>query len=347
MPRHKQKTVGVLVLGDVGRSPRMQYHALSLASELSVGRVVLAGYAGSRCVPAVEAHVSTGRVQLLLLREELLPRPRSKLAYLAYAPAKAVLKFVQLLWALLVRSPRLDVLLVQTPPAIPTLAAAWLVRALTGCLVVVDWHNLGFSVLRHGGLGARHPFVLLSYAYEALLGRCLDAHLCVTFAMAEWLRARWRVKALPLHDRPPAFFKRATLEQKHRLLLKLRPALFPVWPAKPAPGSPTVSRDPWADGATPWTAVGRCGQLEAVAGAPALLVSSTSWSADEDFAILLSALVTLDTALLAGEAEGRDQVPPCPPRLLYPHLCVYLHAFIHSIYWTPLLPGAPRFYIYI
>ena len=41
----------VLVLGDVGRSPRMQYHALSLAKHMP--RVYLIGYRGERCVPAV------------------------------------------------------------------------------------------------------------------------------------------------------------------------------------------------------------------------------------------------------------------------------------------------------
>lgn len=40
------KTVQVLVLGDIGRSPRMQYHALSIAKH--GGRVYLIGYQGMR-----------------------------------------------------------------------------------------------------------------------------------------------------------------------------------------------------------------------------------------------------------------------------------------------------------
>jgi hypothetical protein len=46
----------VLVLGDVGRSPRMQYHALSLAGEDPAMDVSLVGYRGERCIPAVEEH---------------------------------------------------------------------------------------------------------------------------------------------------------------------------------------------------------------------------------------------------------------------------------------------------
>ncbi|KAF0755132.1 hypothetical protein AaE_005075, partial [Aphanomyces astaci] len=49
-PRH----VVVLVLGDVGRSPRMQYHAVSL-SKMPNTKVTLVGYEGERCVPQLLA----------------------------------------------------------------------------------------------------------------------------------------------------------------------------------------------------------------------------------------------------------------------------------------------------
>lgn len=51
-----RRTAVVLVLGDVGRSPRMQYHALSLAEHDDRTEVALVGYRGERCIPAVEAH---------------------------------------------------------------------------------------------------------------------------------------------------------------------------------------------------------------------------------------------------------------------------------------------------
>jgi beta-1,4-mannosyltransferase len=43
----KTKTsVQILVLGDIGRSPRMQYHALSIAR--NDGQVVIIGYTGTK-----------------------------------------------------------------------------------------------------------------------------------------------------------------------------------------------------------------------------------------------------------------------------------------------------------
>jgi len=45
--------VVVAVLGDVGRSPRMQYHANSFSKCKGVGKVTLLGYEGEQCMPIV------------------------------------------------------------------------------------------------------------------------------------------------------------------------------------------------------------------------------------------------------------------------------------------------------
>ena len=54
MPGQQRIRVSVVVLGDVGRSPRMLYHALALASALAEIDVV--GYAGSALDPAARDH---------------------------------------------------------------------------------------------------------------------------------------------------------------------------------------------------------------------------------------------------------------------------------------------------
>lgn len=50
----ERKSVCVVVVGDVGRSPRMQYHALSLAKEGFDVEVI--GYAGSEPIPELREH---------------------------------------------------------------------------------------------------------------------------------------------------------------------------------------------------------------------------------------------------------------------------------------------------
>ena len=51
------------------------------------------------------------------------------------------------LLATLLRLPKPDVILVQNPPAAPTLAVAWLAARLRGARLVIDWHNLSHTIL--------------------------------------------------------------------------------------------------------------------------------------------------------------------------------------------------------
>lgn len=89
-------TVLVLVLGDIGRSPRMQYHALSIARH--GGHVQLIGYLESEPLPAL---IDNPKVTIIPLSSP----PKSwqtsnKLAFLVYAPLKVVFQVLNL-WRVL------------------------------------------------------------------------------------------------------------------------------------------------------------------------------------------------------------------------------------------------------
>ena len=55
----------------------------------------------------------------------------------------------------------------KNPPSIPTLALAWLVSRITGSKVIIDWHNLGYSILALK-FGEKHLFVRI-YRWYVLL----------------------------------------------------------------------------------------------------------------------------------------------------------------------------------
>lgn len=85
--------VAVVVLGDVGRSPRMQYHTLSLAN--AGHRVSLIGYEGEECVPELENCAAVHKT--LIAPPTRLPlccclrsRPSSRLLYLLSLPLRVV-----------------------------------------------------------------------------------------------------------------------------------------------------------------------------------------------------------------------------------------------------------------
>src|SRR5262245_26643655 len=116
----------LLVVGDLGRSPRMQYHARALAAD-GVD-VDLVGYEG---VPLPIMLTSDPRVRVHRLKE---PRTRgragrSTILYGLFAVVDACLASARLL-ATLMRMRRPDLLLVQNPPSFPTLQVAWIVARL-------------------------------------------------------------------------------------------------------------------------------------------------------------------------------------------------------------------------
>lgn len=150
----------VLVLGDVGRSPRMQYHALSLARLAPERlRVSLAGHAGESCVPDIAAQAN---LDVVTFAPRMTRLPRGPL-FAALAPIKALVQLAQLLWLLLVTVGRFDLVLLQNPPTIPTFVVVWLCCRLRRAAFVIDWHNLGFSILALS-LGDRHPLVRVRLA---------------------------------------------------------------------------------------------------------------------------------------------------------------------------------------
>ena len=79
-------------------------------------------------------------------------------SFLLFAAVKILSLVLQLLHVLLWRIPAPDYILVQNPPSIPALLVVWFAALLRGSVVVIDWHNLGFSVLAIS-LGPKHPFV--------------------------------------------------------------------------------------------------------------------------------------------------------------------------------------------
>ena len=236
----------MVVLGDFGRSPRMQYHALALAK--SGINVDVVAYDGTPLLPAVRTHP---RILLHLLH----PSPARQKDGLPSALIAALMALrvgkqsLQLLWMLGWRLPKPDFILVQNPPAIPTLLIALIAARVRSARLVIDWHNFGFSML---ALQFKRENLLVRLArwYEQTLGRHGDRHLCVSRAMSSELATHWGIPGgIVLYDRPAAQFSPAPPETRHNFIDRIVAELnFPR----------------------------NRGQR------PGLIVYPTSWTADED-----------------------------------------------------------------
>lgn len=93
----------------------------------------------------------------------------------------------------LVKNGRFHILLVQNPPAIPTLLVCWFYCKLFRAKFIIDWHNYAYSILALS-VGSNHILVRISQFFEKHVGRLADDNLCVTRAMKNDLRVKWKIK---------------------------------------------------------------------------------------------------------------------------------------------------------
>jgi beta-1,4-mannosyltransferase len=192
-----------------------------------------------------------------LLRSRTLP-------FVVAGPLKVLWQVWSLFYTLAYVTKSSRWLLVQNPPSIPTLAIAMVICFLRNTHLIIDWHNYGWTILA-GTRGENNPFVRISKYYEAFLGSWAPtASFTVTHAMQKQLQNEpynLRSPIFTLHDRPAAIFQPiSSTEARKNFLERL----------------PETSNH----------------AEKILAGKTRLLVSSTSWTPDEDFNLLLEALCT-------------------------------------------------------
>uniref|UniRef100_X1Z4C9 Chitobiosyldiphosphodolichol beta-mannosyltransferase n=1 Tax=Capitella teleta TaxID=283909 RepID=X1Z4C9_CAPTE len=271
-----EKRVSVVVVGDIGRSPRMQYHSLSFSK--SGYSVDLIGYSGS--IP----HEDVLKSESIKLHHMFQP-PKLLLGFprLAAYAIKTIWQGTFLLIALLT-VPKSSHILIQDPPGLPGLAACWLVAKIQKSRFIIDWHNYGYSILALA-TGQHHPLVKIAHRFERIFGRLSSGNICVTNAMQKDLHENWNIRACTMHDRPPAIFQETCIEKQHRLMKSLSEE-YPEFKSRSTPANESSVR----------TFVDKDGHPHLRDKRPALLVSSTSWTGDEDFGILLAALERYEKA---------------------------------------------------
>ncbi|CAH9099126.1 unnamed protein product [Cuscuta epithymum] len=287
----------VVVLGDIGRSPRMQYHALSLARQAHL-EVDIVAYGGSDPHSAVLEHPSIHIHRMT--QWPSTPQTLSKMLRPFMLMLKPLVQFVMLLWYLCVKIPAPDVFIVQNPPSVPTLVAVKWASWLRHSAFVIDWHNFGYTLLALS-LGRNSRFVTLYNWIEKHYGRMANGSLCVTKAMQHELAQNWSINATVLYDQSPEFFRPASLEEKHKLFCRINKSLR----------EPYGCQDCLSYDITPFTTqTGKDIYLKQ--NRPAVIVSSTSWTPDEDFEILLEAAVMYDRRVAAilneDDSHGKELV---------------------------------------
>ena len=251
----------VIALADLGKSARMQYHARALSA--SGVDVDLVGFEGTALPKSI---VDDPRVTVHRFSTSTTRYRQTNGTTYAIAAAYDTLRIGIRLWSVLRHLNRATLVLMQDPQAFPTIVVARLTLGAKGVRFVIDWHNLGFTILRQR-IGGWHPAVRLLRWYERRCARRADANICVSRGMAAWMQTRFGVaRPTVLYDRPASVF--APIERSERE--RFKQGLF--------------------------------GRLGVRLTGNALIVCPTSWTEDEDFDLVVDAVYRLEDRIRGWEA---------------------------------------------
>lgn len=263
----KQKTISIFVLGDLGHSPRICYQARSFAKW---GYLVnLCGY--------VETYPPSDIIDDSNI--ELFPidaiKNNSGLPYLLFALKKIILQAVQLL-LLLSKLKGSDYILIQNPPSVPILVLTTIYTQLLSrnTKIVIDWHNLNYSILNLRYNNLKHPVVRAVKLYERFFGAFAHIHLTVTQMMGSFLTTEFGFdpqSIVVLHDRPADHFQPIRDSSERQAILESNNDLFE-------------------------DVVNSISEYK-------IVMSSTSFTPDEDFNILLDALTQYEAVSTAHDPK--------------------------------------------
>ncbi|XP_034194976.2 chitobiosyldiphosphodolichol beta-mannosyltransferase [Osmia lignaria lignaria] len=280
----KRKNVCVLVLGDLGRSPRMQYHVTSFVKEGFT--VDFIGYPGA--LPLKEIRENP-QIRIYYLSSP--PSLENKLSLFLCYVIKTLWQSFNLLWILFYKHIPTH-MLVQNPPAIPTIPICWLYCIIVDSHFTIDWHNYAFTLM---GLSLTNDHLLVKFAktIEMYCGSKAHDNFCVSQAMRKDLQLNWKIKAEVLYDRPTNEFHPISLKEKHMFLMKLSKK-YNVFKGQ-------------KENTTIFTECTK-NEIQLSSKRSGFIVSSTSWTEDEDFSILLNALEEYENMIVQGICNLPDLI---------------------------------------
>lgn len=267
--KKKLNEIVVVVLGDIGRSPRITYQARSFLQHGYY--VTMCGYLESE-IPSFlyDENVDVKGIKVVKNTKKL-PFP----VFAAYKASMQILDLISVLSDTITDKTRY--VLIQNPPCLPLLAVLSLLKSTTcpHIEIIVDWHNLNYTILNLRFHNLKHPLVRLMKKYEMFFSRKYsDLNFTVTNGMRKFLIDQFKLKAdniITLYDRPASKFSPLKDEKEFNAIVK-DTEIFKG-----------IDFNRLTD---------------------KIIITSTSFTADEDFHVLTDALIKLDERL-SNETSGK------------------------------------------
>ena len=247
--------VAILVLGDLNRSPRMLNHCVAISESFpNINEISLIGYDSNDIRNDINSNPKIKRYNISKLINNLsnfLPR-----FLFIFTSFFKILFQIFSMFFILIRIPKFQFLILQNPPGIPSMFICWIVCKLRSAKFIIDWHNYGFTILKVNN----RPKIIVNIAekYEKFFGKKSHMNFCVSQAEKRDLKKNFGIDAICLPDKPVlGLFKFLTQEQAPELYKKYKEL--------------------------------NC--LLDKENKPIIMISSTSWTPDEDFNMLLNCFI--------------------------------------------------------
>ena len=266
--------VAVLVLGDLNRSPRMLNHCVSISSlyKESINEISLIGFNGGdlRADIASDPKIKVHYIPERL-NSTLKKMPRS--LFILSALLRIMIQVITLFYMLLT-IPKPKFILLQNPPGIPAMFICFIVSLIRRCKFIIDWHNYGYTILQ---VNKRNSIICkIAYYYEKIFSKVSHMNFCVSQAMKKDLKTNFGIDAICLPDRPVKGLFKFLNEKEAEGLYKKYKELTPL--------------------------------LESKAKKPIAMISSTSWTPDEDFNMLLQCFIKTEKMIKEDKTIDQSQI---------------------------------------
>ena len=246
--------VAILVLGDLNRSPRMLNHCVALSESFpNIQEISLIGYDSTDIRKDISSNTKIKRYNISNRINKIFQHfPR---IFFIFTSFFKILFQIFSMFFILFKIPKFSFLILQNPPGIPSMFVCWLVCKLRKSKFIIDWHNYGYTILK---VNKRPNFIVkIAEKYEKFFGKKSDMNLCVSQAEKRDLKKNFGIDAICLPDKPLlGLFKFLSSEQAPELYKKYKEL------------NELLDKN-----------------------RPILMISSTSWTPDEDFNILLNSFI--------------------------------------------------------
>ncbi|KAI3405549.2 ALG1 [Candida oxycetoniae] len=201
---NRRKSVLIFVLGDLGHSPRMCYHALSF-SQLEYN-VNLCGYVETRPLDKIVDDINIEITPIEVVKNS------ENLPFVLFAAKKIILQVSQVARILYKYRDDTDFVMIQNPPSIPILLVVIFFKILADrqLKIIIDWHNLNYTILNMRFQNFNNWLVRWARAYEKFLARFASLNITVTKKMKSFLVEEFQLdkgKVTTLYDKPGPQFQ--------------------------------------------------------------------------------------------------------------------------------------------